>query len=338
MRHRPSGWRILGDVPDSLFSGAPIGQVFDDQRRKALEEVAAQPPEVLLEQPLEELLAERVERWRFDPLVLNWVDKKIAPGEFESETTVRSQSGKVAGTAITLVIPFTGMPGLLRMRPSIHAKNPPSGFVWGENLLLTSFGVSPDHATVQRDLDRQEAAVKERVSSINNDVGAFNAELPGLLRLALQARLDKIRADEDLVAALVVPRAALVVPRAALRVPRPQRRTSRRGHTKSNPAEPGHVEAQPTPPPDGRSNGHQTRLGGRPPKTRSLARTQVLRANSDLASAAAAGELRTSDGRSLPYVTMQNLADKLGTPLGTLKDFIRDEHLIWRDHREWPSE
>lgn len=229
---------------DPLFTGTPIGKAIADQRRKALEDIAAQPPDGLLTQDLDELVAERAACWRFDPLVLYWADKKIAPSEVVREISDRTQSSKVAGTAITLVIRFTGMGGLLRMRPSTHARNPPGGFIWGENLLLSYFGVSPDHATVQRDLDRQEAAVKERVSSINNDVGAFNAELPGLLRSALQARLGQIRVSEDLVAALEIPRATLEIPQAALGVPRRQRPRRQRGHIEANAPEPGYLLAQ----------------------------------------------------------------------------------------------
>ncbi|HEY5472693.1 MAG TPA: hypothetical protein VIK32_05820, partial [Candidatus Limnocylindrales bacterium] len=337
--HRATGWWILRDVLDPLFSGTPIGKAIADQRRKALEDIAAQPPGVLLERPLDELVAERVERWRFDPLVLNWSDKKIAPSsEFDRVISGRSQSGKIAGTALTLVVPFTGMPGLLRMRPSTHARNPPGGFIWGKILLLSYVGVSPDDATVQRDLNRQEAVVKERVSSINRDVGVFNAELPGLLRNALQARLDKIRADENLVAALKIPRAALQVPRAALEVPRRQRRTSRPGHTKANPAELGHAEAQPTPRPDGQASGRLTRPSPRPRTTRLLTRAMVFQALRDLEVDAAAGRLRTSDGRIRPYVTMQDLADKREVSLSTVKDFLRDEPLSWRDRGSWPPE
>jgi len=342
--HRPlisppfDGLADTQDVLDPLFSGTPIRQALKDQRRKAREEIAALPPEVLLERPLDELVADRVERWRFDPLVLNWADKKIALREFDRELSGRTQSGKVAGTAITLVIPFTGMPGLLRMRPSTHAKIPPGGFIWGEILLLSYVGVSPDDATVQRDLDRQEAVVKERVSSINKDVGVFNAELPGLLRNALQARLDKMRADEELVTALEVPRATLELPRATLEVLRRQRRTSRPGHTKANPAELGHAEAQPTPRHDGQASGRLTRPSPRRRGTRLLTRAMVFQALRDLEVDAAAGRLRTSNGRIRPYVTMQDLADKREVSLSTVKDFLRDETLSWRDRGSWPPE
>jgi hypothetical protein len=129
------------------------------------------------------------------------------------------------------------MSGLLYRRPSTHIGRPPRGFVWGQNLLLSYFRISPDHTTAQRYLDWQEVAVKEHVSSINNDVGTFNAELPELLRSALQARLDKLRAGEDFAAAIGVPLADHPVPQAALGVSRHRRPASGRGRIEANETE-----------------------------------------------------------------------------------------------------
>jgi hypothetical protein len=236
-------------VLDPLFSGISIGQALDDRRRKALKDNAAQPSGVLLEQHLDELVAERVENWRIDPLVLNWDDRKAPPSDIEIEVdsdvdreiSDRTQPATVTGMEITFFVPFIGMPGLFHWRPSTHTGKPPRGFVLEERRLLSYSGFGADDPSVRRDLDQQEAAITQWVSWVNRDVGAFNAELPGLLRGALQARLDKVRAGEDLVAALGVPRAAFAVPRAALGVPRRQRPRSRRGHIEANAAEPSNM-------------------------------------------------------------------------------------------------
>jgi len=64
----------------------------------------------------------------------------------------------------------------------------------------------------------------------------------------------------------------------------------------------------------------------------------VFRANRELDDDASSGRLRTRTGRVRPYTTMQDLADKLGAPLGTLRDFLRAHHLDWEDRSQWPSE
>ena len=68
------------------------------------------------------------------------------------------------------------------------------------------------------------AAVKERVSSINSDVDAFNAELPGLIYVHSSARLDRLQADAEVV--------------QALGVPQRQHRTSSGGAIDANPSGP----------------------------------------------------------------------------------------------------
>ena len=69
-----------------------------------------------------------------------------------------------------------------------------------------------------------------------------------------------------------------------------------------------------------------------------MARAEVLRANRELDTDAAAGKLRTRSGRIRRYVTMEDLAERLDTPLGTLRDFLRAKDLKWRDRATWPAE
>ena len=77
---------------------------------------------------------------------------------------------------------------------------------------------------------------------------------------------------------------------------------------------------------------------GRPPGTRYLTRALVFRANRELDKDASSDRLRTRDGRVRHYATMQDLADKLEAPLGTLRDFLRAHHLSWQDRSRWPAE
>jgi len=231
------------DMLDPLFSGTPVTEAIDDRRRQALASVAVLSRTELLESGLDDLVAERVKLYRLRPLVLNWKGKRLAPGEVDLMIS-RLQPGKVAGMAITLLVRFSGMSGLLYMRPSTHIGRAPRGFVWGQKLLLSYFRINPDPTTAQRYLDWQEAAVKEHVLSVNHDVGTFNAELPELLRSAVQARLDKLRAGEDFAVALGVPLADHPVPQAALGVSRLTRPESGRGRIEANETELPNMLAQ----------------------------------------------------------------------------------------------
>lgn len=191
---------------DELFEEPmTIAQFLDEWRGKALAYLAALPSDLLLRgNETDDLEAELVERWRVKPLALEW--DAMTSEASEVDVPHGTQHGEVTGTKVTLFVPFSGAAGLFHMRPSRHPENPPHGTVrGGETLLLDYSYIEADPATVKRELDHQVEAVKECVSSINSDVDAFNADLSGLFRGALKARLDKLQADADVVAAIGVP-------------------------------------------------------------------------------------------------------------------------------------
>jgi hypothetical protein len=177
-------------VLDPLFSGEPIGQALAAQRRKVLKDLDDQPLDVLRTRHLDELVAELVARWRYRPLVLNWNAKARAESldeiEIDSdanhETADQTRPGKIAGMAMTFVVPFRGQKGLFHLRPSTPTGHPPRGLVWPNRQLLSYAGVGADYPAVKRDLDEQEAAIKRWVAWVNCEIIAFNDELPELLR------------------------------------------------------------------------------------------------------------------------------------------------------------
>lgn len=188
-----------------MFEGPDtIGEVLTGWRRKALAEVAALSHEALRSHDPDELEAAILERYRVEHLYVAWDKWTYEPREIEIPG--RTQPGEVTGTRVNLFVPFTGPPGLFHLRPSTHHEVPPHGTVrGGDSLLLNYSYVDADSSTVKRQLDHQVAVIKERVSSINSYVDAYNADLPGLIHAALMARLDKLRTAEDVVAALGVP-------------------------------------------------------------------------------------------------------------------------------------
>lgn len=233
----PTGGAILRPVDDRLFSGAPIGQAFDRQSKKAEDHVAELATEELGTDDLDRLETQLVELYRFDPLVLQWSAKTAPPPrdgriEFEREVSGRKHPVTVRGAEITFLLPYSGMDDLFHLRPTRHNGTPPRGFVWASRKLLRYSVVQGELVTVQRDLDRQEAAIKRWVARVNRDVEAFNSDLPGAIRralLKLNARLDMLRARDDLVSALGVPRTALEEPRTEPDEPRHPRPGRRRG-------------------------------------------------------------------------------------------------------------
>jgi hypothetical protein len=218
-------------VDERLFSGAPIGQAFDLQRKKAEDRVAELSREELRTEDLERLEAELVELYQIRPLELRWGAKTAPPRDRRIEVerdgagvvSGRTHSVSVGDAEITFFLPYSGMDGLFDLRPTRHDGTPPRGFVWSGRRLLRYSVVPAELATVQRDLDRLEAAIKRWAARVNRDVDAFNSDLPGVIHRALQklkSRLDLLRAQDDLVSALGVPRTPLEEPRTAVEMPR----------------------------------------------------------------------------------------------------------------------
>jgi len=191
---------------DQLFEGPEtIGEVLAHWRLKALADIAALPSEMLLGGHPEELEAEVLERWRVNALDLDW-DKSTSEAE-EIQISNGTRPGEATGTKVTLFVPLQGPPGLLHLRPSTPPEARPHGTVrGGETLLLNYSYVDADPVAVKREVDHEIAAVKESVSSINSDVEAYNIELPTLIHGALKTRFDRLRAADEVVAALGVPR------------------------------------------------------------------------------------------------------------------------------------
>lgn len=199
------------DVFDPLFGPVPIGRAFDLQRKKALDFIAKQPAERLRRVTLDELAALSDALRPIEPLVVRWEEKAEWPGEdkieeVEHDGLDRTQPVTAAGE-FTLVVPYSGMPGLFHLQPTRQVGRPPRGFVWQSRGLLKYSVARAEPATVRRALRQVQAAMKRWVAWVNSDVDSFNPDFQRFVRAALAARLDTIRAHDDLVAALGVPQA-----------------------------------------------------------------------------------------------------------------------------------
>jgi hypothetical protein len=199
-------------VFDPLFGPDPIGQAFDLQRKKALDCIAEQPAYELRTANLDELVANLVTPYLMAPLVLRWKDKAAFPDneriEVDHDASGRPLPVSLMGEFI-FVVPYDGMAGLFRLRPTRCIGKPPSGCVWESQKLLKYSVARADLATVRRALQQAEAAIKRWAAWVNQDVSTFNAELQRSMREELAARLDEIRAGDDILAALDVPQATL---------------------------------------------------------------------------------------------------------------------------------
>jgi hypothetical protein len=199
-------------VFDPLFGPNPIDQAFDLRRKRALGCIANQPASELRTANLDELAAHLVAPYLMEPLELRWKERARLPEENGIEVD-HDGSGRPLPVShmgeFTFGVPYSGMLGLFGLRPTRHVGEPPRGYVWASQELLKYSVAGTDPATARRARQQVEAAIKRWVAWANQDVSTFNAELQRSMRARLAARLDEIRASDDILAALDVPESTL---------------------------------------------------------------------------------------------------------------------------------
>lgn len=335
--------RVRADNPeivfDPLFGPDPTDQAFDLTRKTVRASVAEVSADEIRRADLDDLAPRLVGPHRIEPLALRWEDKALLEGDdaldVDLDPSDRARPVNAAGEP-TFVVPYAGTPGLFHLRPTSHRGRPPRGFVWQSQGLLKYSVARGDPATVMPALHQVEAAIMRWVGWVNRDVDSFNADLQRELRAALEDRLDKIRAHDDLVVALGVPQAPRESPSTPRDGPRHPGLVNRHGPTVADRTEVRDATGRSASPPG--AGARKARTSGRPKGTRYLTRSEVLNANRALEVDRAAGKLKTRNGRVRPYVRMEDLADKTGAAKGTLRDFLRDNRLIWAQREAWPSE
>ncbi|MBV8798472.1 MAG: hypothetical protein JO208_01490 [Alphaproteobacteria bacterium] len=112
------------------------------------------------------------------------------------------ESRYVKGTAISVRIPFEGDAGMFQVRPTSMTLNPPRGRVEGGYVTFEISGVNLSRETVKAEIDQRVKSTVDYVDFQRKSIGNFPAELRRCAYEALQQRLDKLTADQDLVSGL----------------------------------------------------------------------------------------------------------------------------------------
>lgn len=200
-------------LPDYLFVSGDLGDALRGAEDKLGQAAEAIPADHALARSADELVAELLERFRVEPLILDWeattaaIDDAMIDvgGDWSRGLGPRDGPVHVSGTKLTYHIPFVGERDLLKLRPSHFTFSPPRGVI-GEHELLMIATSTPDHReALKATLEAEMAKVKTYVGHANADVGAFNERLEGTARQRVEERRAKVIGDRELVASLGVP-------------------------------------------------------------------------------------------------------------------------------------
>lgn len=200
-------------VTDLIFYGHWLSDGLRGKEAELNEAAAAIPADHALARSVDDLVAELVERFRVEPLALDWSamavsskDTKIdVSGEWDRAIFDRGSPFYIDGTELTFHIPFFGERDLFKFQPSTHTLNPPRGVVGEHELRLIASATADRRESLKSALDAEVAKVKLYADYANADVSRFNAGLDAIARAAATRRREKVIADRELVASMGIP-------------------------------------------------------------------------------------------------------------------------------------
>jgi hypothetical protein len=112
----------------------------------------------------------------------------------------------VPGTAFKLHVPFSGDGNVFRFRSSRYSTMPPRARIEGQELVITHRAVQGENPdTVKQSLHGVLTNVKEYLTWSKNDIDGYNAALKKRATEAVQARKQRLLANQQTAAALGFP-------------------------------------------------------------------------------------------------------------------------------------
>lgn len=193
---------------DLLFYEYDGFSIIENQRRQLQAEVAGIPEQRLLNTSVEDMVRYLVERYQLEVPVLD-VENAVAD-QREAMVEVsgfmygldRGETRSVAGTQVTLEVPFTGDPQMFKVRPSSFNSAPPHAEIRGQSVILVQSGTQLSAEQVQAEFDRAINDINQYLTWQRNDARGLNEQLPTLARQAIEQRRGKLLANQSLVSGL----------------------------------------------------------------------------------------------------------------------------------------
>lgn len=167
--------------------------------------------EVLLDHTDDEVVADLLQDRKVPALDVAW-EKGWSPGPRETKLDVQHDwqyggSGKgrpilIAADEVTVHVPFTGDPMLLRLRPSRWSFVLPQAEIGAGELLLQITGPHLSSEQVTASFNNFRTSITQYLDATNADVRQHNARLDAELRRLIAARRSRLLEQRQLAAGL----------------------------------------------------------------------------------------------------------------------------------------
>jgi hypothetical protein len=111
----------------------------------------------------------------------------------------------IAGSYITIAIPFEGDPDLFKYQASTFGSMPPNGTISDSSVLITFSGISLDSQSVRKEIDAAVNRIEQYLKWIKNDCDGWNARLPLFVEQCVRDRKRRLLQQANMVSSLGLP-------------------------------------------------------------------------------------------------------------------------------------
>ncbi len=191
---------------DFLFNQMDLRGAIEGQVHQMVEVIDGMAAAQLPSGETADFCAAMADKYGIQPIVLD--ETKITTRQ--SETTITPQNdpylrAPVQATKIEFFVPFTGEADLFKCQPSSFTTTTPQGRVERNELILEYTSRDQDAGPVRAAFDRDLAQVKQYLSDIEADLAGLPARLQSEAHTRAQARLARLRKDQDMLGSLGFP-------------------------------------------------------------------------------------------------------------------------------------
>jgi hypothetical protein len=187
---------------DHLFMGGDLRASIDSMRTKLVERIGNLSSSQLPSPDHAQISAHFVGEFTINPIELRRdAMELIEPREVEVEKIDCDFGQRYRRKVLEFrfEIPFDGDAVLLRLRPSQITFNPPRGAVAGDRVVFTFHRADRDKEAIQREVNEFFDSLGQHIGWQRAQIDSWNQGLPALVEQLVNARREKLIADNKLV-------------------------------------------------------------------------------------------------------------------------------------------
>ncbi len=195
-----------------LFAKASLQDQLEEKKKSALADVEHYDANKLLNSIVDDLVLYFVARHEVDPPQILESEIEADHAEHPVDVSNRFDYGApfgrptyAPGGTVTLHVPISGELGLIHYHASASALNPPRGRTLGNRVVLSYTAPQKDLDVAKENLNGQLEMFRRYLKWTADDITQFNSQLPSEIRRAVEARRERVLANQNLVRTLGYP-------------------------------------------------------------------------------------------------------------------------------------